>query len=285
MLALGGRFDEAAVAFDAALARHGYDPDLCNNAAEVALMCADPQKGLMLYQRGLQLSPHNQASLAGMSVALRMMQDERDEQLSLYDSAIRIFDLEPPKGFSDMAAFNAELNAYLDNLHPQSREYISQSLRGGTQTPAQLFDAGHQLVQSLQTRIDEAMGRYIAELKQDETHPFLSRRASGFRYTGSWSSRLKDCGFHINHIHPKGWISSCYYVSVPDAVKDAQARQGWIKFGEPSFAVSLNNPVRHAIQPAPGRLVLFPSYLWHGTVPFHDTRTRTTIAFDAVPVS
>jgi len=30
-------------------------------------------------------------------------------------------------------------------------------------------------------------------------------------------------------------------------------------------------------------LVLFPSYMWHGTIPFHDAQARTTIAFDVVP--
>jgi hypothetical protein len=42
--------------------------------------------------------------------------------------------------------------------------------------------------------------------------------------------------------------------------------------------------VRRAVQPVPGRLVLFPSYMWHGTIPFHATTARTTIAFDAVPI-
>ena len=70
---------------------------------------------------------------------------------------------------------------------------------------------------------------------------------------------------------------------MPDAVKDETARQGWIKFGEPGFDVALADPVRRAIQPAPGRLVLFPSYMWHGTIPFRSASPRTTIAFDAVP--
>jgi len=283
-LAQAGRHAEAAAAFDALLSRRRNDPDICNNAAEVALMCRDPQKALGLYQRGLQLAAHNQASLAGISVALRMMGDERDELLNGYDTLIQVFDLEPPEGFSDMAEFNAELDDYLGRLHPGTREYLSQSLRGGTQTPARLFGAGHDLVERLKVRIDEAVSRYIAQLKQDEIHPFLSRRARGFRHAGSWSSRLKDCGFHINHMHPMGWISSCYYVGVPQAAKDETARQGWIKFGEPSFDVDLANPIRRAIQPVPGRLVLFPSYMWHGTIPFHDAQARTTIAFDAVPV-
>jgi hypothetical protein len=97
----------------------------------------------------------------------------------------------------------------------------------------------------------------------------------------SWSSRLRDCGFHVNHIHPGGWISSCYYVGLPEAVKDETEKQGWIKFGEPSFNVGLG--MRRAIQPQAGRLVLFPSYMWHGTIPFREDAARTTIAFDAVP--
>jgi hypothetical protein len=173
----------------------------------------------------------------------------------------------------------------LDRLHSGTGEFLGQSLRGGTQTPDSLFGAGHPLVRRLQARIDSCVERYIAELPEDAAHPFLSRRAGSFRYVGSWSSRLRDQGFHVNHLHPMGWISSCYYVAVPDAVKDEAARQGWIKFGEPSFDVPLKMPVRRAIQPVTGRLVLFPSYMWHGTVPFRDTAARTTIAFDVVPVA
>jgi len=285
MLSLLGHHGEAQNIFDAVLAQHANNVDVCNAAGEAALLGGDPQRSMALYQHGVRLAPYNQASLAGLSATYRIMGDERDESLNGYDSLIQLFDLDPPQGFSDMADFNAELNAYLDRLHPQTREYISQSLRGGTQTPAQLFGAGHDLVQRLQVRISEAVGRYIGGLKQDADHPFLSRRGRDFRYVGSWSSRLRDCGFHINHIHPTGWISSCYYVGLPEAVKDETARQGWIKFGEPSFAVKLDNPVRRAVQPVAGRLVLFPSYMWHGTIPFHDAQPRTTIAFDAVPVA
>jgi hypothetical protein len=71
---------------------------------------------------------------------------------------------------------------------------------------------------------------------------------------------------------------------VPEAVEDETARQGWIKFGEPAIDAPLKDPIRRAIQPAAGRLVLFPSYTWHGTVPFHDKAARTTIAFDVVPM-
>jgi tetratricopeptide (TPR) repeat protein len=278
-----GRHSEALALFESVLARHGDDARLFSLAAEPALLSNDPEKAAWLCEQGLAKTPGSGPCLAMLSIASRMMEDGRDDALNRYDSLVRIFDLDPPEGFSDMADFNAELNAALDRLHPKSREFIDQSLRGGTQTPGHLFPAGLSLVTRLKERIDEAVARYIAELDEDATHPFLSRRGRDFRYAGSWSSRLHDSGFHVNHYHPDGWISSCYYVTVPEAVQDETARQGWIKFGEPAFDVTLNNPIRRAIQPAPGRLVLFPSYTWHGTVPFHDKAARTTIAFDVLP--
>jgi tetratricopeptide (TPR) repeat protein len=280
-----GRHGEAVAAFDSVLARHGGDAKLLALAAEPALLAGDPEKAASLCQQGLAKEPYSASCLAMLSIASRMMEDGRDEALNRYDSLVRIFDLDPPDGFSDMASFNAELNASLDRLHPRSRELIDQSLRGGTQTAGDLFPADLALVTKLKRRIDEAVARYIAELDEDATHPFLSRRGRDFRYAGSWSSRLQDGGFHVNHFHPDGWISSCYYVSVPPAVQDETARQGWIKFGEPALDVALKQPIRRAIQPVAGRLVLFPSYTWHGTVPFHDHAPRTTIAFDVVPVA
>lgn len=37
------------------------------------------------------------------------------------------------------------------------------------------------------------------------------------------------------------------------------------------------------VQPRAGRLVLVPSYMWHGTNAIHGAQPRATIAFDAVP--
>lgn len=280
------RYDEAAAALDALIQRRrGGEPRLLSRAAEVALLRRQPDKAAMLCEQGLRTAPYDQSCLVGLSLAWRMMGDERDEALSRYDRYIRAFDLKAPDGFSSMADFNAELSAYLDRLHPGTREYPNQSLRGGTQTPDHIFGAGHELVDRLERRISEAVLDYIAGLEGDAAHPFVSRRSHAFQYRGSWSSRLGAEGFHVNHIHPQGWISSCYYVSVPNVTKDTRHRQGWIKFGEPGLDVGLANPIRLVIQPVPGRLVLFPSFLWHGTVPVKDQGIRTTVAFDVVPKS
>jgi tetratricopeptide (TPR) repeat protein len=282
-LSLMGRYGESVTAFEAVLNHRSAGPAVFSGAAAAALMAGDPQKAEALCQVGMRDAPFDQTCLALLGTAWRLQGDARDEVLNSYDTLIRSFDLEPPAGFSSMEDFNAELGLYLERQHPDTGGYLEQSLQGGTQTEGFLFGAGHALVEKLRARIDESVSRYIAELPPGSGHPFLARRGANFRYAGAWSSLLRDQGFHVNHLHPQGWISSCYYVTVPDVTKDQDAKQGWIKFGEPALDVSLSNPVRRAIQPEPGRLVLFPSYMWHGTIPFRAATARTTIAFDAVP--
>ena len=277
-----GRPDAALAALERALAGHSQSLALYRQLAIAALKSRDPQKASAMAQKALALAPLDQYALALQGSAWRVLGDERDEILNGYDDLIAVFDLEPPEGFSSIAAFHDELSAWLGDINPQTRAPLNQTLRGGSQTSGHLFHTGHELIDRLKTRISEAMRRYIEKIGTDKAHPFRSRYGPSFRFTGSWSSRLTGGGYHVNHIHPEGWISSCYYVSVPEAVHDKSERQGWIKFGEPSFDAGL--VPRRAIQPVPGRLVLFPSYMWHGTNAFHDKHPRVTIAFDAVPV-
>ena len=278
-----GRHQEALAIFETVINRRGASPGFFSGGAGAALMIGDPDKAEQLCHAGLRVDPFDQTCLALLGLAWRMKDDERDEGLNGYGSLVRVFDLKPPEGFSSMESFNAELGAYLDRLHPRTDAYLEQSLLGGTQTEGMLFGSGHALVEKLRARIEEALAYYIADLPTNDHHPFLVRRAKSFRFIGAWSCLMRGQGRHVNHLHPEGWISSAYYVTVPEATKDAEAKNGWIKFGEPSLDLALKDPIRRAVQPVPGRLVLFPSYVWHGTVPLQASSARTTIAFDAVP--
>jgi len=100
---------------------------------------------------------------------------------------------------------------------------------------------------------------------------------------GCWSVRLVKGGSHVNHIHPEGWISSAFYVVVPPSVRaESNSEAGWITFGAPYFPVEGLAPER-SVCPKPGRLVLFPSYMWHGVNAFTDEAERISVAFDLVP--
>lgn len=64
---------------------------------------------------------------------------------------------------------------------------------------------------------------------------------------------------------------------------DEATREGWLQFGQPLEELGLGLPPRRVVRPQPGHLALFPSYMWHGTVPFHEGEPRMTIAFDVQP--
>jgi tetratricopeptide (TPR) repeat protein len=283
ILARKGEFEAAIREHETAVRMEPENAHAWVNFSETLVRAGDAKKALSASERAIEIAPDDQHALAMWGLALRSLGDAREDWLNDYENFVQVFELNPPEGYADMESFNRDLNVYLDRLHTDTRESIDQSLRGGTQTTDEIFGAGHDLVERLRARVDEAVAAYVARMREDDKHPLLRRRNPAFRYAGSWSSRLHDCGFHTNHVHPKGWISSAYYIAVPEIVEDTREKQGWIKFGEPAFDAGYKEPVRRAVRPVPGTLVLFPSYMWHGTVPFRAPASRTTIAFDAVP--
>lgn len=232
----------------------------------------------------IQIDPDNQEAWAYLATAWRLLDDPRELWLCDYDNAITFIEVPPPPGYGDQDSFLGELRRYLDSLHRASREPIQQSLRKGSQTPGRLFGRPEPIIGHAQQALTGAIENWLAGLEPNEEHPFYRRNTGKIRYTGSWSVKLKSSGNHVNHIHPQGWISSAYYVSLPPSVREADDQgddlSGCIQFGQPPVELELDLPPRRVIRPREGYLALFPSYMWHGTVPFTDEDPRTTIAFD-----
>lgn len=178
----------------------------------------------------------------------------------------------------------AELAAYLRSLHIAQGEYRDQSVRGGTQTDGPLFCRIDPMIQTLRAAVVRAVETYVAALPPpDPAHPLLGlRRDRRPRFAGSWSVRLRGDGHHANHVHPQGWISSALYIALPSASANDAPNAGWLTLGEPQAALGLDLPPTQLVEPAPGRLILFPSWLWHGTRPFGEGE-RLTVAFDVAP--
>jgi hypothetical protein len=74
-------------------------------------------------------------------------------------------------------------------------------------------------------------------------------------------------------------------VRVPAVVAEPTANEaGWIEFGRPppEFKARAEPEVR-TYRPEEGLMLLFPSYLYHRTIPFDAEEARICIAFDVVP--
>lgn len=277
-----GRPAEAIDAAQAAVDEVPQDVTAAENLVAALLADCQPDRTLPIIDRFHQMSPNDQRWITYRADAARQRGEDLIADWCNLEHLVRVYQLEPPPGYGSIDEFHAELKPVLESRHRQATHPLDQSLRGGTQTSRGLLADPHPLIRTYLTLLATPLAEYQAAIGHDPAHPMLSRNAGTARPTGCWSVRLKRGGFHVNHIHPQGWISSAYYVSVPAEVEDTTIRSGWIKFGEPPFPTPSCTAGR-MIQPKPGRLVLFPSYLWHGTNPILGDEPRLTIAFDALP--
>lgn len=210
------------------------------------------------------------------NTAWRLTTDPRSAWLD-QDGLVSVIDLKDSLPPLD------ELAALLRSLHVSTGEYLDQSLRRGTQTDGPLFSRIDPQIRALRAAIVSAVEEYVAKLPPvDPKHPLLSRRRDRrVRFAGSWSVRLGGSGFHVSHVHPQGWISSALYIVLPEGL-GGENRAGWLQVGEPPATLQTGLKATAAIEPKLGQLVLFPSWMWHGTRPFA-AGERISVAFDVAP--
>ncbi|HBE92085.1 MAG TPA: hypothetical protein DDW55_05985 [Gammaproteobacteria bacterium] len=254
------------------------------NYSKTLMMLEEYEGALELLENACKLDPMNQELIAYRADCWRFLGDERYDWLFDYDTMIKFFPLPLPDGYNDRNQYMQDLNHALDAVHSTTRKHpLDQTLRGGSQSYEDLFDKDIKLVQHYKDCLKRAVHVYMEDMEDNPDHPLYSRKSDDFSFSGAFSVRLRSQGFHTNHVHPAGWLSSCCYIALPPDVEDEEKREGWIHFGQPPLALGLPlEPIRY-VQPKEGYIAIFPSYMWHGTVPYHSSNTRTTVVSDIVP--
>ena len=226
----------------------------------------------------------NQESWAHLGTAWRLVGDPREHWLMNYEQLVGLIEVDlPPLPSGDVQSLEA-LKTTLDGMHRSTRDPLNQSVRHGSQTSGNLFARSDPTIAAARAALQAAAERWLTKLPVDLSHPFLSRNNHGVKMMGSWSVKLRSFGHHVNHFHQDGWMSSAFYVSLPASVNQGtEADAGCIQFGQPAVELGLDLSPRRIVRPKAGYLALFPSYMWHGTLPFSDAEPRTTIAFDMQP--
>lgn len=210
-----------------------------------------------------------------LALAWRLLGDPRWGWLEGDPRLVGVFDI--GARLPDLGVLAETLRA----LHNVPGQPLVQSVRGGTQTEGNLLSHVDPLIRQLRAALAAAVAEHAAQLPADPTHPFLSAGRAPIRFAASWSVRLSASGHHSNHVHPMGWISSALYISLPSGVGQGEGsgQAGWLTLGAPPIELGLDLAPFRTVEPKPGRLVLFPSIMWHGTMPFAEGE-RLTVAFD-----
>jgi hypothetical protein len=217
----------------------------------------------------LAKAPSSISAWGVAELTYRALDDPRSTWLSGQDGLITTIEL----GLDAEAL--ERITALLLSLHATGVQAAGQSVRDGTQTRWRLFDRPEPELALLKQAVEVAISDYVAGLPPaDERHPLLRHRDSALAITGSWSVRLTGSGRHVSHIHPLGLIGSACYFVVPGAQSG-----GKLELGRPPADLKLDLQPLQVIDPRPGLLALFPSYIHHGTTPF-TAGERLSVAFD-----
>ena len=257
-----------------------------DNPAHVAALCqiklalGRAEEAAVIAEGLWRGQPDNRYAIALLATAWRIMGDDRYRRLFDYDALVSRSMIDTPNGWSSLGSYLADLRRALQPLHSFRGHMAGQSARHGSQTQQDLTRSADPVIRAFFQAIDDPIRRHIRAL--GEGGDVLRRRiAKAYDFNGIWSIKLQPIGFHIDHIHTRGWLSSACHIELPAAVE--REPEGWLKFGQPGIPTLPALPPELYVKPVQGQLVLFPSYMWHGTVPFGGDEARLTMAFDVIP--
>ena len=312
----GRRFDAALALLDRVVARVNDNPGFFMNLGAVAEAALEFERGEVAYRRAIDLAPryvdpyYNLGNLylkqhqpdravqvfdacmeavgrefhalAYKALALREAGREEEAEFLLdVDRLVVSHRFDPPPDYESTEAFASTLAGHIKG-HSSLRANVLSTV-GGEHT-GELLRPPVGPMRALAQRIDEAVTDYAARLPADPEHPMVRWAPQKWRLTG-WGVVLESGGHERPHIHPNGWLSGVLYAELPDVVDDtSRSPEGWLEIGRPTVELSVTHtPVVHHLRPEIGQMFLFPSYFYHGTVPFESDQPRVCIAFDVEP--
>jgi tetratricopeptide (TPR) repeat protein len=256
------------------------EPGALEALARARLAAGDAAGAEVILAPMAERQPLNQHVLALLAVAWRIQGDPRYRALYDYERFVKACPLDVPRGWPDLGAYVSALAQELKRAHPFRMHPFGHSLRRGSQLP-DVLRRDSPAIAAFAEALGGPLSAYLARIGHDDA-PLPRRNTGRAALAGSWSVWLRPGGYHVDHVHQQGWISSACYVELPAAVHQG-GREGWLRFGRPGLRLAEGLPAEHWVRPEPGLVALFPSYMWHGTEAFSGEESRLTVAFDLVP--
>ncbi|WP_443637488.1 tetratricopeptide repeat protein [Candidatus Njordibacter sp. Uisw_058] len=186
--------------------------------------------------------------------------------------------------FSNLSSKMENSNSFIKNLIEDLKNIQTvwqppkQSGRGGFQTVGNLFRYPNSNIVTLKEIILNEIDAYFEKFK-NESCSFIEKWPAEKNIMG-WHMMLKEQGYHNLHIHQAGWLSGVIYLKV---VPSLNKNEGAIIFNVAGSNRSDPNSPKIIHNPEVGDMILFPSSLYHGTIPFSTDRDRIVVSFDLKP--
>lgn len=245
-----------------------------------ALERGDLEGAVSFFDESLQVDPLHINSLWYRGHCLRELgRDGEVRGLLDPDLAVRASRPLDDQPESEQALFLEQLTRYVVDYPLFRWEPAGSTTRGGFQTPS-LPPHEAAVMRAFRVMVAQGVEAFLEFLPEDH----VVRRHWPEDWTLSvWGTILHRGGHQRAHIHPGGVLSGVFYTELPPVTPD-NPNAGWIEFGGQAYGVRADyEPWTRRVEPRPGTLVIFPSYMPHSTVPFDSDERRVSVAFDVMP--
>lgn len=245
------------------------------------LQAGQAETAIETLKRAMRASPGDQRSIAHLAAALAASgQLDAAERLLGLQRNVHAVHLPTPAGFAGADAFHAAL---ADDIrrHSQQRWEPAGLAARHAYLGGDLLADRTQAILGFEQRLRGAIDAFIASRVEDPDDAFLGNIPRQYRLH-IWATQAAQSGFIDTHIHEESWLSGAYYVELPEAIHaDDRGHAGWIEFGRPFRGLpQLPDAALRHVRPEVGTLLLFPSFLFHRTVPYTGPGERISISFD-----
>jgi len=161
----------------------------------------------------------------------------------------------------------------------ESNWQIKSIVKNGYQSTGNLLDNPVLEIVELKKKIEKQISIYRENYKNSDDY-YISRWPTKSRLNG-WYIKLKKQGQLKSHMHEEGWLSGVFYLKIPKPLK---INEGSINLSLQGLDYPYDKSLPNFYYaPKPFDLILYPSSLFHYTVPFTSNDERHSIAFDVTP--
>lgn len=280
------RSGEAVAVYAAALQAGVRTPMLGRQYGIALLRHGRPGAARDALVEALREQPDDQRAIAHLAVALAA-EGRLDAAVDLLglQRHVHALALPTPDGFDSAARFHAALAADIRSHSRQRWEPAGLAARGAYLSGDLLADRSPAIV-AFERHLRRAIDGFLAACRAQPAavrarDAFLARVPGAYRIH-VWATQAAQSGYIDTHIHEDSWLSGAYYVELPPAVRaDDPTHAGWIEFGQPHAGLpAWPEQALRRVLPQVGTLLLFPSYLFHRTLPYAGGGERISISFD-----
>ncbi len=277
------RVDDAIDAYRQAITLQPGYRDPYYNLGDLYLKLGQPGEAIAVFDACMASNGRDFHALAYKAHALRDAGDLTNaDSLLDHQQFVKRYKISVPDCFENLSRMNQALAQHV-KTHPSLQANVRSTMKGDH--TGELLAEPKGPMAEIETVINAAVAWYCADLPDLPGHPFVQSRPKAWRLT-SWGVVLKNRGYERSHIHPNGWLSGVFYLQLPDVLDDPDREpEGWLEFGRPTKDLHVRSePQIRLYKPEVGNIILFPSYFYHGTIPFTSSETRICISFDAEPI-